>query len=83
MVEEQNQLPPPLGKPSTIPTKYSWEALRSKDGDALETQYRHTLENLGKEKGLLGVIFRKSQNKIQDPAKLKRLVELIQKLGLV
>ncbi|WP_292866392.1 hypothetical protein [Nostoc sp. LPT] len=32
---------------------------------------------LGKEKGLLGVIFRKSQNKIQDPAKLKRLVELI------
>jgi len=26
---------------------------------------------------MLGVIFRKSQNKIQDPAKLKRLVELI------
>jgi type I restriction enzyme M protein len=77
MVEEQNQLPPPLGKRSTIPTEYSWEALRSQDGDALEIQYRHTLENLGKEKGLLGVIFRKSQNKIQDPAKLKRLVELI------
>ncbi|MDB9349261.1 type I restriction-modification system subunit M [Nodularia spumigena] len=77
MVEEQNQLPPPLGKRSTIPTEYSWEALRAKDGDALEIQYRHTLENLGKEKGLLGVIFRKSQNKIQDPAKLKRLVELI------
>ncbi|MDZ8242000.1 MAG: class I SAM-dependent DNA methyltransferase [Nostoc sp. ChiQUE01a] len=77
MVEEQNQLPPPLGKRSTIPPEYSWEALRSLDGDALEIQYRHTLENLGKEKGLLGVIFRKSQNKIQDPAKLKRLVELI------
>ena len=29
------------------------------------------------ETGMLGVIFRKSQNKIQDPAKLKRLVELI------
>lgn len=26
---------------------------------------------------MLGVIFRKSQNKIQDPAKLKRLIELI------
>jgi type I restriction enzyme M protein len=51
--------------------------LRSQDGDALEIQYRKTLENLGKEKGLLGVIFRKSQNKIQDPAKLKRLIELI------
>ncbi|MBD2667248.1 class I SAM-dependent DNA methyltransferase [Richelia sinica] len=77
MVEEQNQLPPPLGKRSTIPPEYSWEALRSKDGDALEIQYRHTLEQLGKQKGLLGVIFRKSQNRIQDPAKLKRLVELI------
>ena len=35
------------------------------------------LESLGKEPGMLGVIFRKSQNKIQDPAKLRRLVELI------
>ena len=26
---------------------------------------------------MLGVIFRKSQNKIQDPAKLRRLIELI------
>jgi type I restriction enzyme M protein len=32
---------------------------------------------LGKGKGLLGVIFRKSQSKIQDPAKLRRLIELI------
>ncbi|WP_207714282.1 hypothetical protein [Scytonema sp. UIC 10036] len=66
-----------LGKPSSIPSKYDWQSLRLKDGDALEIQYCHTLENLGKEKGLLGVIFCKSQNKIQDPAKLKRLVELI------
>ena len=26
---------------------------------------------------MLGVIFRKSQNKIQDPAKLRRLIEMI------
>ncbi|WP_282440268.1 hypothetical protein [Brasilonema sp. UFV-L1] len=26
----------------------------SQDGDALEIEYRHTLENLGKDKGLLG-----------------------------
>jgi type I restriction enzyme M protein len=32
---------------------------------------------VGKEKGMLGVIFRKSQNRIQDPAKIKRLLELI------
>ena len=35
---------------------------------------------LGKQTGTLGVIFRKAQNKIQDPAKLKRLVsDLIDK----
>jgi type I restriction enzyme M protein len=66
-----------LGKASTIPSEYNWQSLRSQDGDALEIQYRKTLENLGKEKGLLGVIFRKSQNKIQDPAKLRHLIELI------
>jgi type I restriction enzyme M protein len=38
------------------------------------------LEELGKRSGMLGVIFRKAQNKIQDPAKLRRLiVELIDK----
>ena len=44
------------------------------DGDSLETQYRHVLTELGKYPGTLGVIFRKAQNKIQDPAKLRRLV---------
>jgi type I restriction enzyme M protein len=66
-----------LGKPSTIPSEYNWQSLQSQDGNALETLYRETLEVLGREKGLLGIIFRKSQNKIQDPAKLKRLIELI------
>ncbi|CAN5541505.1 class I SAM-dependent DNA methyltransferase [soil metagenome] len=38
------------------------------------------LESLSREPGMLGVIFRKSQNKIQDPAKLRRLiVDLIDK----
>ena len=35
---------------------------------------RHVLEKLGNEKGLLGLIFNKSQNKFQDPAKLRRLI---------
>ena len=55
----------------------NWSSLVSKDGDELEVHYRHILETLRKQKGLLGVIFRKSQIKIQDPAKLKRLVNLI------
>lgn len=75
MADEQTK--PPFNKPSTIPKGLDWESLLKKDGDALEVHYRHILESLGKEKGMLGVIFRKSQNKIQDPAKLKRLIELI------
>ncbi|MGH8760073.1 MAG: HsdM family class I SAM-dependent methyltransferase, partial [Burkholderiales bacterium] len=51
-----------------------------RDGDELEIHYRHTLEALGKQAGLIGVIFRKAQNKIQDPAKLRRLIaDLIDK----
>ena len=75
MADEQTK--PPFNKPSTIPEGFDWQSLLSKDGDALEVHYRHILETLGKEKGLLGVIFRKSQNRIQDPAKLKRLIMLI------
>jgi type I restriction enzyme M protein len=75
MADEQTK--PPFNKPSTIPGGLDWDSLLKKDGDALEVHYRHILESLGKEKGMLGVIFRKSQNKIQDPAKLKRLIELI------
>lgn len=75
MADEQTK--PPFNKPSTIPQGLDWQSLLEKDGAALETHYRHILEMLGKEKGMLGVIFRKSQNKIQDPAKLKRLLELI------
>ena len=61
-----------------------WGSLRSslikKDGDALFDHYRHALDALGKEKGLLGLIFNKAQNKFQDPAKLRRLlVDLIDK----
>ena len=75
MADEQSK--PPFSKPSAIPEGLDWQSLTRKDGDDLEVHYRHILDSLGKESGMLGVIFRKSQNKIQDPAKLKRLVELI------
>src|SRR3972149_7049512 len=66
-----------LGKPSAIPDEYDWARLRGLDGDELESHYRQILTALGQGSGLIPVIFRKAQNKIQDPAKLKRLVELI------
>jgi len=65
---------PPWNQRSAIPAGYDWPSLMAKDGDALEAHYRHLLEELGKKKGMLGVIFRKAQNKIQDPAKLRRLI---------
>ncbi|WP_417796571.1 N-6 DNA methylase [Terasakiella pusilla] len=70
-----------LGEASIIPTAWNWTSLVAKDGDDLELQYRHTLENLASEDGLIGTIFRKAQNKLSDPAKLKRVVSLIDKEG--
>jgi len=72
MADEQTR--PPFNKSNTIPKGYDWPSLLKRDGDELEIHYRHLLETLAKEKGLLGVIFRKAQNKIQDPAKLRRLI---------
>ncbi len=66
-----------LGKVSAIPDELSWASLLSLDGDALETHYRRILTDLGAGSGLIPVIFRKAQNKIQDPAKLRRLIDLI------
>lgn len=70
--------PSPKGRGGNkVPDEYSWFKLVKLDGDDLELQYRHTLENLGKLGGMLGTIFRKAQNKIQDPAKLERLIKMI------
>jgi len=74
---DDEQTKPPFSRQSRIPVDYCWDSLRNKEGDELEAHYRHLLENLGKEAGLIGVIFRKAQNKIQDPAKLRRLIRLI------
>jgi len=75
MADEQTK--PPFNKSSSIPKELDWQSLLTKDGAYLDAHYRYLLGRLGMEKGMLGVIFRKSQSRIQDPAKLKRLIELI------
>ena len=70
-----------LREKSALPPQWRWAQIAAADGDALELQYRHTLEALGREDGLIGTIFRKAQNKLSDPAKLKRLVSLIENEG--
>ncbi len=72
MADEQTR--PPWSRPSPVPEGWDWKSLVGLDGAALETHYRELLEHLGRQHGLLGLVFRKAQNKVQDPAKLKRLV---------
>ena len=68
---------PPHNRTMPIPSEFAWETLTSKSGSELELHYNIMLRELAKEKGILGQIFVKSQNKIQDPAKLYKLIALI------
>jgi restriction endonuclease Mrr len=63
-----------------VPEEYSWQKLLDAQGDQLEFEYTRILNGLARQPGVIGTIFRKAQNRIQDPAKLKRLVvDLIDK----
>lgn len=68
---------PPYNRKMHIPQEYNWQSLTSLRGAELEVHYSMLLRELGKEKGMFGQIFSKSQNKIQDPAKLYKLIDLM------
>lgn len=70
---------PPHNRELPIPKKYNWMSLVEQKGAELETHYIHLLRELSNQKGILGQIFTKSQNKIQDPAKLYKLIYMIDK----
>ncbi len=70
MAEEQHQL---TGR-RVVPEGYDWPSLVELDGDQLETHYRKTLEELGRQGGALGEIFQKAINKVQQPSVLRRLI---------
>jgi type I restriction enzyme M protein len=72
MADEQTR--PPFSRPVLIRADLDWQSLLRRDGDDLEVHYRHVLAELGRQSGMVGVVFRKSQNRIQDPAKLRRLI---------
>ncbi|HML91102.1 class I SAM-dependent DNA methyltransferase [Methyloceanibacter sp.] len=67
----------PYNRDVGVPTKYDWQSLKSKRGAELEGHYITLLRELGSRKGMLGQIFTKAQNKIQDPAKLYRLIDMV------
>lgn len=68
---------PPHNRKLSIPAKYNWESLTALKGADLEAHYTILLRELGQQKGILGQIFAKSQNKIQDPAKLSKIIAMI------
>ena len=70
---------PPYNRKLGIPKGYDWESLTQKRGAELEAHYNELLRKLSTAKGMLGQIFTKSQNKIQDPAKLYKLIDMINK----
>lgn len=65
------------GRASALPLGARWEDLVGRTGLDLEAAYIAALQALAREPGVVGRIFAKAQNKIQDGAKLKRLVGLI------
>ncbi len=72
MADEQTR--PPFNREPVVPYGLDWQSLLDRDGEELEAHYIKMLNDLGKHPGMIGVIFRKAQNRIQDPAKLRRLI---------
>lgn len=70
MSDEQHQ----LGLPRVVPAGLDWPSLLTLDGEALEAHYIRILKELGTTEDMLGVIFGKAQNRIQDSSKLQRLI---------
>ena len=67
-------------RPGPVPAGYDWPSLAAKRGAELHVHYAAILHRLGSEPGMLGLIFKGAENKIQDPAKLRLLiVDLIDK----
>lgn len=68
---------PPYNRDLGIPEGYDWPGLTSKTGAELDSHYVNLLRTLGQQKGLLGEIFTKAQNRIQEPAHLASLIHMI------
>jgi len=68
---------PPYNRETNVPKEYNWDSLTGKRGAELELHYTTLLRELGQASGTLGQIYTKAQNKIQDPAKLLKIIDMI------
>jgi type I restriction enzyme M protein len=62
---------------SSLPKGNRWPDLVGKSGIDLEGQYLSMLQSLARQPGMVGRIFHRAQNRIQDAAKLRRLIQQI------
>ncbi len=61
-----------------IPVRYTWGALKNIGDDAKRlARYHQGLRKLSEQPGLVGLIYAKPQSKINDPAKLHLLIQMI------
>jgi len=69
----------PYNREQIVPEGLGWQSLLERDGEELLVHYRHVLQELGREGGMLGEVFRRARADVQNPAILRRLiVELIE-----
>lgn len=66
-----------LGEPSAIPADCNWDSLRTLSGATLDEHYKEVLSKLSKRSDIVGTLFLKAESKIGDPARLQRLIQLI------
>ena len=72
MAHQQTQ--PPWSLAPIVPAGLDWPSLLTRDGRELETHYRRILTELPERGGMLGEIFKRARQEIQNPATLKRLI---------
>ncbi len=61
----------------SIPDEYNWNSLKDKSGAELMTHYINLLQEFSMKPGMLGQMFTKSQNKIQQPNNLASVIKMI------
>lgn len=68
---------PPYNRDFKLPKQCTWQYLKDHLDDNLNTVYIEALHTLSSSEGMLHNIFDGAQNKIHDPYKLKKLIELL------
>ena len=66
-----------LGLNSTVPEGYKWKDLVDLNGTDLIEKYEEILKELSKDEGLVGTIFTRATNKVDRPAMLAKVIEMV------